>query len=106
MVPELGFRLHPVGPIVFAGPIFWRMDDAPAVLRFYRDWIAEAPDELMTIVVQRKALPLPFIPKELHGERVLAITCCYSGAVEEGEAAIRPLKSFGTPVLDRSEPKP
>lgn len=49
-----------MGPIVFAGPIFWPMEKAPVLLRFYRDWSAEAPDELMTIVVQRKAPPLPF----------------------------------------------
>jgi FAD/FMN-containing dehydrogenase len=106
VVTEFEFRLHPVGPIVYAGPIFWRAEDAPAVLRFYRDWIADAPDDLMTIVVQRKALPLPFVPQELHGKLVLAITCCYAGRLEEGEAVIGPLKSFGSPVLDRCEPKP
>ena len=106
IVTGFEFRLHPVGPTVFAGPIFWPMEEGSDVLRFYRDWIAEAPDELMTIVVQRKALPLPFIPQELHGKRVLAVTCCYAGSIEEGEAAVRPLKSFGSPVLDRCEPKP
>ncbi|CAN5665924.1 FAD-binding oxidoreductase [soil metagenome] len=106
IVTEFEFRLHPVGPIVLAGPIFWPMEKAPDVLRFYREWSAEAPDELMTIVVQRKALPLPFIPPELHGKHVLVVTCCYAGAVEEGEEVVRPLKAFGSPVLDRCEPKP
>ena len=106
IVTEFEFRLHPVGPTVVAGPVFWPMENAPEVLRFYREWSAEAPDELMTIVVQRKALPLPFIPKELHGEQVIVVTCCYSGSVDDGEAAVRPLKSFGSPVLDRCEPKP
>jgi FAD/FMN-containing dehydrogenase len=106
IVTEFEFRLHPVGPTVVAGPVFWPMENAPEVLRFYREWSAEAPDELMTIVVQRKALPLPFIPKELHGEQVISVTCCYSGSVDDGEAAVRPLKSFGSPVLDRCEPKP
>jgi hypothetical protein len=82
------------------------MDKAQEVLRFYSEWSAEAPDDLMTIVVQRKALPLPFVPKELHGKLVIAVTCCYAGSVEDGEAAVRPLKSFGSPVLDRCEPKP
>jgi FAD binding domain-containing protein/berberine-like enzyme len=106
IVTEFEFRLNPVGPIVLAGPIFWPMRESPNVLRFYRDWIAEAPDELMTIVVHRKAPPLPFVPPELHGELVVAVICCYAGAVEEGERVIRPLKSFGSPVLDACEPKP
>ena len=89
-----------------AGPVFWRMEDSPRVLRFYRDWIAEAPDELMTIVIHRKAPPLDFVPPELHGELVVAIVACYAGPVEDGERVLRPLKQFGSPVLDLCEPKP
>src|SRR5215218_2912293 len=48
IVTEFEFRLNPVGPIVLAGPIFWPIEEAPNVLRFYREWISEAPDELMT----------------------------------------------------------
>ena len=62
IVTEFEFRLNPLGPYVLAGPIFWPMEEAPEVLRFYRDWIADCPDELMTIVVQRKAPALPDRP--------------------------------------------
>ena len=60
----------PLDSNVLAGPVFWPMEKSAEVLRFYRDWVAGAPDELMTIVVHRKAPPLPFVPVELHGERV------------------------------------
>ena len=103
---EFEFRLHPVGPIVLAGPIFWPMETAPELLRFYREWIGEAPDELMTIVVLRRAPPLAFVPEELHGKHVVSIACCYAGAVEEGEEVVRPLKAFGSPVLDLCRPTP
>jgi hypothetical protein len=106
IVTEFEFRLDPVGPIVLAGPIIWPMAESPKVLRFYRDWIAEAPDELMTIVVQRRMLPLPFVPPELHGEPVLSVGCCYAGSVEKGEQVVRPLREFGKPVLDLCKPKP
>jgi FAD/FMN-containing dehydrogenase len=105
-VTEFEFRLNPVGPIVLAGPVFWPMEESPNVLRFYREWIAEAPDELMTIVVHRKAPPLPFVPPELHGRLVVGVVCCYAGAVEEGERVIKPLKAFRRPVLDLCQPKP
>jgi FAD/FMN-containing dehydrogenase len=106
IVTEFEFRLNPVGPIVFAGPVFWPMEESPNLLRFYREWIAEAPDELMTIVVHRKAPPLDFVPPELHGELVVSVVCCYAGTVDEGEEVVRPLKAFGSPVLDLCEPKP
>ena len=106
IVTQFEFRLNPVGPIVLAGPIFWPMEESSNVLRFYREWIVEAPDELMTIVVHRKAPPLPFVPSELHGKLVVSVVCCYTGPVEDGEKAVKPLKAFGSPVLDLCVPKP
>jgi FAD/FMN-containing dehydrogenase len=106
VVTEFEFRLHPVGPTVLAGPIFWLMEDSPELLRFYREWIADAPDELMTIVIHRKAPPVPFIPAELHGRLVVGVACCYAGAIDKGEQLMRPLRDFGTPALDLCVPKP
>ncbi len=106
IVTEFEFRLHPIGPIVYAGPIFWPIEDSARLLRFYREWIAEAPDELMTIVVHRKAPALPFVPQELHGRLIAGVAVCYAGSVEEGEKVVRPLKEFATPVLDLCVPKP
>jgi FAD/FMN-containing dehydrogenase len=106
IVTEFEFRLNPLGPTVVAGPIFWPMEDSPQVLRFYRDWIADAPDELTTIVVHRKAPPLAAVPPHLHGRPVVAVTVCYAGPIEDGERIVRPLRRFGTPLLDLCAPKP
>jgi FAD/FMN-containing dehydrogenase len=106
IVTEFEFRCVSLGRQVMAGPVFWPMTQSPDVLRFYRDWIADAPDELMTIVVHRKAPPLPFVPPELHGKPVVAVVCCWAGDVAEGQRYMQPLKAFGSPVLDLCEPKP
>ena len=106
IVTGFEFRLREVGPTVVAGPVFWRMADSPKVLRFYRDWVADAPDELMTLVVHRKAPSLPFVPQELRGEPIVGVVCCYCGPVEEGKRVVKPLKEFGSSVLDVCEPKP
>jgi FAD/FMN-containing dehydrogenase len=106
IVTEFELRLNALGPEVMAGPVFWPMEDTAEVLRFYRDWIADCPDELMTIVVQRKVPALPVIPPELVGRLIIGVAACYSGPVEEGERVLQPLKSFGTPLLDLCVPKP
>jgi FAD/FMN-containing dehydrogenase len=106
IVTEFEFRLNPVGPIVLAGPIFWPMEDSPRLLRFYRDWIGEAPDELMTIVIHRRAPAVSFVPTELHGRLIVSVAVCYAGSPDEGERVVRPLKRFGAPLLDLCEPKP
>jgi FAD/FMN-containing dehydrogenase len=106
IVTEFEFRCVELGTQVLAGPIIWPMTRSGEVLRFYRDWVAEAPDELMTIVIHRKAPPLPIIPEELHGEPVVMVVPCWVGDVEAGEAFLRPLREFGPPVADVCMVKP
>jgi FAD/FMN-containing dehydrogenase len=106
IVTEFEFRCVPLGTQVLAGPIVWPMEKSVEVLRFYRDWVAEAPDELMTIVVHRKAPPLDFIPAEFRGKPVVVVVCCWVGDPEEGERVLRPLRRFSSPVVDVCQPKP
>ncbi len=106
IVTEFGFRTNPIGPMVVAGPVIWAMKDAPEVLRFYRDWIAECPDELMTIITQRRAPDLDMVPRELVGRPIFGVVACYAGPIEDGERVVKPLKDFGSPLLDLCEPRP
>ena len=106
IVTEFEFRCVPLGTQVLAGPLFWPMQQSGEVLRFYRDWVADAPDELMTLVVHRKAPPLPIVPEELHGKPVVMVIPCWVGDAEEGEKFIRPLREFGPPIADVCTPKP
>ena len=106
IVTEFEFRCVPLGTQVLAGPIIWPMTKSGDVLRFYRDWVAEAPDELMTILIHRKAPPLPIIPAELHGQPVVMVVPCWIGDMEAGEAFLKPLREFGSPVADVCVPKP
>jgi FAD/FMN-containing dehydrogenase len=103
---EFEFDLVPVGPEILAGPMFWKMEDSGEVLRFYRDWVADAPDELMTIVLHRKAPALPFVPDELHGKLVVMVVPCWIGDHDEGERFIRPMREFGDKVADVCTRKP
>jgi len=106
IVTKFEFHCIPLGTQVLAGPVIWPMTKSADVLRFYRDWVADAPDELMTIVIHRKAPSLPFIPTELHGQPVIMVTCCWIGDIESGERFLKPLRQFGPPVADVCLPKP
>ena len=106
VVTSFRFALHPLGPTVMAGPIFWAADDTADVLRFYRDFAAEAPDELGSVIRLGTVPPLPGIPEDLHWRPAIAVACCYAGAVEDGERAVRALRRFGTPLVDLLAPSP
>ena len=100
------YRLHPVGPLVLAGPIFHPLERAGEVLRFYREFAAAAPDELTTIFELSVAPALPSLPTELHGKPVVMVGACFAGRPQEGLEVVRPLKEFGNPIVDLLEPKP
>src|SRR5919109_3664941 len=106
VVTSFEYRLHAVGPLVLAGPIFHPLEDAREVLRFYREFIAAAPDELTTIFNLSVAPPLPFLPEDVHGKPIVMVGACYAGAPEDGAEVVRPLKRFGRPIVDLLEPKP
>lgn len=106
IVTSFEFQLQPVGPDVLAGLIIHRLEDAGDVFRFYRDFTASTPEELGALAVFRLAPPAPFIPEELHGKPVLAIIVCYVGDVEDGERVVKPLREFGSPIVDGIKVKP
>ena len=106
VVTSFEFRLHSVGPTVLAGPILWDATDAGEVLRFYRDFVRDAPDELGTVVRFGAAPPLPVIPEDLHWRPVVMVGTCYAGPIEDGEQVLRPLRAFRTPLLDLVGPTP
>ena len=100
------YQLHRVGPTVTAGVVFYPGDRAGEILRFYRDWVDEAPDELTTLVNLLTAPPAPFLPEEWHGKPLVALIGVHCGSVEDGERAVRPLRELGDPVADLMGPLP
>jgi FAD/FMN-containing dehydrogenase len=106
VVTSLEYRLHPVGPLVFAGPVFYSAADAAGVLRGWRDLTATMPDELSTMADILVAPPVPFLPEAVHGRLVLGLLGVYAGSVEDGERAAQPLRTLAEPVADLMGPMP
>jgi len=104
IVTAFEFSLHPVGPEILSGLIVHPFKDARAVLAYYRDFCAKAPDELTVLAVMRKAPPLPFLPEAVHGTDVLILAALYAGDMSAGEKALAPLRAFGTPIADVISP--
>jgi FAD/FMN-containing dehydrogenase len=106
IVTSFEFRAHPMQRTVLAGLLGWEIEQGGELLRFYRDLVAQAPDELGTVVGLRLAPPAPFVPPALHGKPVAAIFVCHSGSLDEAERALRPLREFGAPAIDTVQPMP
>jgi FAD/FMN-containing dehydrogenase len=96
VVSSLEYRLHPVGPVT-SGLVVHPVAAAREMWRFYRDQTASLPDE---VTMFAGLLHAP----DGSGHQVSAIIACHAGALADGATAFRPVKSFGTPLLDAIQP--
>ncbi len=106
VVTSFEFQAHPVGPEILSGLIVHPFGSARDVLHYYREFAAQAPEELTVWVVMRKAPPLPFLPEEVHGTEVVVLAAMYAGDMADGEKALAPLREFGNPIADVISPHP
>ena len=106
VVTAFHFRLHPIGPIVLGGMLMYPAPMAREVVRFWRDFMLAAPDEVGSALAFITAPPEEFVPEPVRGQPVIGIVLCYAGSVEEGEKVLRPLREFGPPGLDMVQAMP
>src|SRR4249920_2803963 len=105
VVTSLEFRLHPVREI-YGGPMFYELSEVENVLWFYREYIADAPEQMGAFPAFQIAPPLPFIPEDRHGDTFVAIVACWAGPVAEGEKAFEPFHDVPPVVADFVGPMP
>jgi FAD/FMN-containing dehydrogenase len=106
VVTAFHLRVHPVGPIVLAGQLMYPAPMAGDLMRFYRDFILGAPDEVCGGMAFITAPPEEFLPEPVRGQPVVGVVVLYAGDPAEGEEAFRPLREFGPPGLDMVQPMP
>jgi FAD/FMN-containing dehydrogenase len=102
---SLEFRLHPVADI-YGGPMFFEVADAGDILRWYREFIVDAPEEFGGFPAWQIAPPLPFVPEERHGDVFLAFVGCWAGPIEQGEQMLKPLHDVAPVVAEHVGPMP
>ena len=106
VVTSFEYRLHPVGPMVAFGGPFYPMEEAARVVAGFRDFVADAPDEVNAGVVWWSIPAVPAFPADLHGREVIIVASAYAGPTSDGEARLLPLSQLGEPILDLSGPLP
>jgi FAD/FMN-containing dehydrogenase len=96
VVTSFGFRLHEVGPILLAGSVAFPVSQAGEVLRFYRDWAKDMPDNLIAYAG---------LSTGPDGIRRVGVRAVYNGPLEDGERLVEPLRRFGTPDVNDIRPR-
>ncbi len=106
IVTEFCYRLHEVGPIIYGGLMASPPERAESILRFAREYMADAPEDLGLIVAFVSAPPEPFVPAEMHFAPVVGIVVCWTGDPAEGERVVAPIREAAQPVVDMVQPMP
>jgi FAD/FMN-containing dehydrogenase len=105
VVTSFEFALHPVKDI-YGGPMFFELSEVSNILGFFRDYIAEAPEEMGVFPAFQIAPPLPFIPEDRHGDTFIAMVACWAGPIDQGESALKPFHDVAPVVAEHVGPMP
>jgi hypothetical protein len=105
VVTSITARLHPVDTVV-AGPMFWSLDNAPELMRWYREFILDAPEELGGFFAFLSVPPAPPFPEELHLQKVAAVIWCWTGDPEQADEVFAEARSQPGLLMDGVQPMP
>jgi FAD/FMN-containing dehydrogenase len=105
VVTSFEYQLHPVRDI-FAGIFFYPLERAGDVLEMYRDYVADAPEELGFFPAFQIAPPLPFIDESHVGKPFCAVVSCWAGPLDKGEKALEPIRTVAPTVAEMVTPMP
>lgn len=101
----LEFRVHPMSD-VYVGLFFYELEHTAELLRFFREWITDAPEAYGAFPAFQVAPPLPFIPEDRHGDTFCVAVVHWSGPLEEGESAMTPFRDLAPRVAEMVAPMP
>jgi FAD binding domain/Berberine and berberine like len=105
VVTSFLFKLSPVST-VYGGPIFWPLDQAKTVLKFWRDLIMTAPEDLNGWFGFHYVPPVPMFPQEHHLKKVCVIVWCYTGDMARADEVFKPIRQVAAPIMDFAGPIP
>jgi FAD/FMN-containing dehydrogenase len=106
IVTQFEFALHPVGPLVYAGLIFFAAEHDAELLRLFRDWAPNVPDDITAAMNLTTAPPLPVVPEEWHGKKVIALIAVSAGPIDDAQAHFESFRAVAEPVADLLGPMP
>ena len=105
VVTSFLFQGHPVHTVC-AGPMLWEMDQAADVMKWYREFIQQAPEEINGFFAFLTVPPGPPFPEHLHMKKMCGIVWCYTGGPEQANEILEPIRSYRRPAFEFFGPMP
>jgi hypothetical protein len=105
VVTSFTFNLHPIS-MIYGGPMLYELSESEEVMKWYRELIKDAPDDLNGFFAFLTVPPVAPFPEHLHLKKMCGVVWSYTGSLEDGEEIFKPIRAFKTPALDFVGPIP
>jgi hypothetical protein len=105
VVTSFLFQAHPVHTVC-AGPMLWHLDQAADILKWYREFIVQAPEEISGFFAYLVVPPAPPFPEELYLKKMCGIIWCYPGTMDQANAILNPIRDYRPPAFEFFVPMP
>ncbi len=105
VVTSFTFKLHPIDT-VYGGPMLYELGEATDVMKWYRDLIPRAPDDLSGFFAFLTVPPAPPFPEHLHMKKMCGVVWAYAGSLTKAQETFKPIRAFKKPALDFVGPLP
>jgi FAD/FMN-containing dehydrogenase len=106
VVTSFTFDLKELGPDVAFAAVMYPLEEVADVLRKWRAYVEQAPNEVTSVCVTITFPANPDMPEVVHDRPVAIIGGVFAGDVEEGMKEMQPLRELGTVLFDMSGPTP
>jgi FAD/FMN-containing dehydrogenase len=106
VVTSFEFELYPLGPEIYGAVVVYPGAETEQVIRKWRDFILNAPDEVTCDLLIWGMPPLPGVPEEMHWAPIVMAAAMYAGDAADGERVMQPVRELGTALVDISGPRP
>ncbi|WP_028812717.1 FAD-binding oxidoreductase [Streptomyces flavidovirens] len=105
IVTSFSFRLHPVDT-VGVGITVWPVDSMREALRWYRDFLPQAPEDLNGFFATLTVPPGPPFPEEIHGHKMCGVVWCWTGDPTRLDETLAAVNEPGAPAFHFTAPMP
>ena len=93
VVTSFTFKLHPID-MIYGGPMLYELSETADVMKWYRDFIPAAPDDLSGFLLFSPSRRLRRFPEHLHMKKMCGIVWAYAGPQEKAEETFKPIRAF------------
>ena len=105
VVTSFLFRAHPVHTVC-AGPMLWEIDQAADIMKWYREFIVSAPEDISGFFAFLTVPPGPPFPEPLHMKTMCGIVWCCTGSLQQANQILDPIRAHRQPAFEFFAPMP